>query len=1002
MQNLDAKNKYFKYAFLSAFTNIPAFENPEVFFEKEIKRLFDEYKKALSKISSYSNKFSASKKLVYKQSNLVFSPVPYCIFGDFDLAIFSLIDDFSFASKKFKPTPRGRNFKYQVNTGIIPNIEIYNEENSKLDIFQNEALPEFFSEKEFYPFTGITSIKLNNSMLIGIGQDFIELINFYIVLIIDEYTEAMQTKNNGFKLFYIINENLGWNELTIYFFSNSISHISEISSKLKINRLEELYLKITGLSTEKYNSEQISKKTHTIKDLIGKKSLLSHLISSDKKNKAKNYLESHPIVASSTIFGYHIGNLRDTLNQVNGKRKNYLSAQENIIFKRELKLKNISIAWNIKPGHEENANRIIQKSLPKSLKTRLLNHHSLYEYIQAGKYSFVFPGKLISFFEYFLLIKTANKKFKDEFVQNVIKFKSKIIFKNKNDYKKFDEAKHYNYRLHRYKIDQKTFEDIREKLRTYPVPHTIKGQIENLILNLNDAITDPLTYNYFIGLRSSLLIFLKDQLSIDKGSYKSVSNRMAKTTKPSLLIWAQIKTSKYVHDSAIFDNKTIISIKIKEFIAFIETWNKAYWNRHFHSYYFTEINDFNIEHHGGIQQILFCYDLIYKIISKRIYGEFSKEPFVNVRIDPIITSTSYNNTINFTHLFKPSVYACECVHEAANHIIPYLVNNCSNPEYDFLLNPKNVYEGNIRDRINQFEQKIKLSVGSKDSFEVKFIEEYFGLNSIRYLFTDYLSFMLAYNFDDSEKKIISNHSNSASFKNLKRYYHTHWFLFLTRADLYVMEKGKGGWYFDEEHFKFLFIRCNLMFYLMCDYDEEKLNMLNEECPSVELNVLWLTHKKTLLSFVLRLGKALRKEFCSMGNLSDDISLEKFREIIRIEILEKKHSYNPYEKYYDSIILLNHNLINSFYNYFKRSQEFGDDYYNSIIRNSANNSEIFGIKSNISFHKNHSRSLFLDPKGNIFSTSEPIRVEILKTNIEYLKNIWDVSMKASLGFYITKR
>ncbi|UAY51298.1 hypothetical protein [Ferruginibacter albus] len=978
MPNVD-NNKYFKYAFFSAFTDIPSLDNPQTFF-KEIKQIFKSYKESLGKISALSNE--ALQKNAHP-SSLVYEPIPYCLFGNFDLAIFSLIDDFSFATKKFKPNSGGKNFKYQVNTGIIPNIEIYNSKNSKLEIFQNRAIRDFFNGKEFYPFTGITSIKLNNSMLIGVGQNFIELINFYLVLLIDDFIETKKRSEAGFKMFYIINENLGWNELTIYFFGNSISAINEISMLLRKNNLREILVMFESLNS-KYDKIRIKKKIECIQKDVANNSFLAFLINNKNINDL-DFLESHPIITSTTTFGYHINNVIYNTKK-NIKVEGRLRIKEKELFLKECDKNFILVSWNIKPGHEENANQIILGALSPQLRKRLIKPLNLYQNIQDGKFSFVFPNELISFSEYFLLISTINQKFHAGFVQNFINHKAKLRFENTIKYFSYDISKHYTYELEEYKIDENKFNKIIEKLRVYPIPHTIKGQMENLILNFNDAVTDPLMYNYFIGLKSPLLIFLKEQLLYNETNQEDISNISPKNKNIEGIINYILYPESNFLDKEIDDKNQIISSNAKEFITFIETWNKAYWNRHFHGYYFTEINDFNIEHHGGIQQILFCYDMIYKIISKRIYGEFSKDPFVNVRIDHVITSTKYNNTINFTHLFKPSIYACECVHEAANHVISFLVKDLANLKYSFLLNPKNIIEKNTKEKIINFEQSVKQSIGSKDEFEVQFIDEYIGLNSIRYLFTDFLSYKLAYNFQNNE-----------DLSSLKIYYHTHWFLFLTRADLYVMNKENGSWYFNEADFKFLFIRCNLMFYLMCEISISDLEILNQDCPSVELNILWLSLKKPLLDFVIRLGDSLKQEFKQMGEEGDDVSLDEFKELIKINILDKGFTDSEEKKHYEDIISLNYKLIESFYEHFK--SRVTESYYNSIMRKSANDTTLVNSKSNIQFYKNHKRELFLDPKGNIFSTSEKKRKEILKANIEYLKSIWDIAMKASKAFYL---
>jgi len=211
----------------------------------------------------------------------------------------------------------------------------------------------------------------------------------------------------------------------------------------------------------------------------------------------------------------------------------------------------------------------------------------------------------------------------------------------------------------------------------------------------------------------------------------------------------------------------------------------------------------------------------------------------------------------------------------------------------------------------------------------------------------------------------------------------------------------GAWFFREDEFKEIFIRFNLMFHLFYDCGQEELEELNENCPSVELNFLWNCRKTELIQFVIRLGAALKKEFEKLIDSTTGVSgFSQFHKDLKQILDNGWQALDSEEKeIYSQITYTNFKLINTFYGAFKVSDT---DKYNIIIRKRKSEyPECFekGIKTNVDFYsRTGDRNIFLDPKGNIFSTSPERRNQIFERYIYYIKKMWNCAMKVSLKTY----
>jgi len=1054
---------FYEYAFLSAYTNIPLCGlNPKDFFEKNIQPIFREESKEENKPQTSGSFANSINKLIKAYSddddNLdkkIYNPIAYCLFGEFDLAVFSLIDDFNFASRKFKPYDKGGLFKYQINTGVIPLIDQGEQGAGDLNEFKDSLDGLFSNGHEFiYPYVGITSIKLNNAMMVGIGDDFIKLMNQTIVTKLDQFIKqndpTANFKSGKDNLFYVINENVGWNELTIYFFSKTTDLIKDAVYTLR-------GLNLSSIS----NLFVANNEFKTILNNIENNSLLTDLIGDNKESF--HILTSHPIIATSTIFGFNV-NLFDpvqadkfeqaerakikALFQSHSKPEQQKLILRNSFLTQSLK-KQISISWNIKPGHEARFKEIVT---PPKLFKDVFNHKNeffdkdlylthkniidelLNEFdtdfpvihgprndefnIKAGKFSIMYPDDKLSLIDYLIFVKSLtadHNYYLRELKLNIIKFKSDIVFHDNEFFRfteEFDPETHYEYDLSKFQISANQLEEIRKAFKKIPVSNLIEEQIENIIINFNQAVTDPLIYNYFIGLKESIFkILVKLEILPQSKLFETpVNESYSLFPRPdvSRLITAPNSVIE------IPETAVISRIDIQTLLEFISHWDQAYWNRYFHSYYFTELSDFNIEHHGGVQQILFGYDIAYKIICDKLYSE--NHQFINVITNPTVNSDRFSVHLNLVHLFSPVIFAVECIHESANHYFQDVIRqNIKDPNakmaIDSIFTPEEILHASESSYFdNSFYVNVVQKLKLKNLKVSKVFETYFGCNILRYLTTDYITYKLGYSTYKNERHPGTT-ENDLYAKHVFNV--SHWLNTLSKTDYFeVLQTNDAEWVYREDAFISFFLRLNLMYsiFFLEESKEEGLSKeeanqkyytdlkdmllkFNHTCPSYVLKRYWDELKPELIETTLQLVKILNEE------------LELINRKYKIEIDEHKISFKSLkyvidnsltltaeDNYLEGLISLNHDLIRQYDDIFYLGRN-ETKLFNTVKRT-------FQSTENLSFYQKKTApdkeeqvlDVLFDPRGGKLVLGTHRRKEVMKMNIQYMKSIFNISQQ----------
>jgi hypothetical protein len=220
---------------LIAQTTIPLGCDVNVFFNNEFN--YDKkngnyglFKGFSDSLKEYSIDYKKSTK---SEWDTLYVPIPYLIFGSYDLAILSLIDDFSLGNRIFGPlhtyrTPISNyNYKYQIISGIANNIS------DKYGSITDFAKRTFLSKENIRPWLAITRLKINNGLLIGTGVKIIELIQNYISYLI--------TKNYYLsKLDLISILSFDSYEITVVAFSDKYSLITELISEIRTSSIERI------------------------------------------------------------------------------------------------------------------------------------------------------------------------------------------------------------------------------------------------------------------------------------------------------------------------------------------------------------------------------------------------------------------------------------------------------------------------------------------------------------------------------------------------------------------------------------------------------------------------------------------------------------------------------------------------------------------------------------------------------------------------------------------
>ena len=601
---------------------LPNDEDPIEFFKREIQiGLFENFKKGLRRNfqhSETSDSFSEFNELLY-------APRAYCIFGRFDLAVLSLVDDFEFAVRTFKPySPLNpdksqSNFQYQVNTCFSPNI-IGQPHYSNLVSFWQHKLPYDYKNHPYsLPFIAICNLKINNSIVIGSGLNTLHCVEKGLYNLLKEYKKSNHSSENSRELRALILESFSWNEITIVLLGSSLKELGNITLQIKELTVEGLLNKI------KKEDGTYDRNTKAMMD----DSLLNQYLKHKPTSEGKNAYKSHVFVNASIQMGYDL-KLKDTKDKI---YHNWVKP----IISRKRSSSNSTVQlhkrWFVKPGHLKTAYESVKAQYNTSTIEDSSSQRSDEIILTLGRGDFIYNRDYeinqdgIGFYENYLnqdIKKDEKKHIKQSFT-------SPEIHCNIDNLESVgDEHVYFNNFLASYGFQATDLDNIGNKLKELGVSKIISEEIVNIYSGFNDYISDSVLYGYYI----ELLKFLK-----------------------------QLQRT-------ILDQNQDDEFRLNKFQGILqnalEVYHKAHLNRVNQSQRMVELSDSNVEYKGGIHQLLSAVDGTYKIVTGFLGDENS---IAYVSAYPGISAYQFAIRLNYYHIFQPEFFLATATHEAGNYFL---------------------------------------------------------------------------------------------------------------------------------------------------------------------------------------------------------------------------------------------------------------------------------------------------------------------------------------------
>jgi len=433
-------------------TSLP-FRKEIEFYDKEIKQaLFPNYKDAVLKNfpPDLTGKFRAEFEKYF------YEPVPYYLFGSFDLAVITLVDDFEMTSRTFRPFDPAlstesdkkyrENFFYKLITGPTPRF-------NPADSLVNIAERTFLSETR-PPLFAMSLLKLNNALLLGAGTEFLRL----VVRFIHAIAKQQRAKNPQLKV--ILLESYASHEITVLTFTDNYSAVSRLITTVREARVRDLLRTEEGAPDPDYLNS------------ILRNCLLSHL---PIKGTNRHDILSAPIFTDTeSYFGFDF-DLLDPAKQ---------SLMENIDPDDALDL---YCQWYVRPGHLQTTFDEIKQQSQGDV-SGCVGRGDLYEHTK-GLRTRTAIEQVVSSVNEKSIPKHARRR---QTTPAVSPFQLRPSPDGQEDYDDPD--------LSEMRFSVGEIKEIQNHLRAAWTPKILTGKVLNAFTNFNDGILDPGLYGYFIEL----------------------------------------------------------------------------------------------------------------------------------------------------------------------------------------------------------------------------------------------------------------------------------------------------------------------------------------------------------------------------------------------------------------------------------------------------------------------------------------------------------------------
>lgn len=592
----------------------------ENFYSQYIKDTTNNYKETGDYYTKPDTEIDETKK-----TNVLYNPLEYYIFGNYDIAFISLSDSYKFAQKLFTPKTKGNSGASNPNTfQIITGIISGGKTDDDLRAFFLERVKESNIQKTS-TFIGICNLKINNGLLVGNGYNFydkvIELIDKTINPIIKKDT---QPNNN-----YLLLQSFSWFETSVLIFAENPGIISEALTSLRRLRLSDLK----------------EKKAPWFNAVIE-----NSIYYESDMDKAK--IESSHIFADThSYFGV---NRREFMKKEFMKRFN----GENLNIRTELE-------WQVKPGHLPDLIAEIQKRLGGDASQNPFNLNN--PYLITGKTDYYIPEKeshdfknthelYMSFFQkiegeenkiydYVKKIKT-NVQFSHTVKPNPrendsLTFKGNTITEIPNQ--ETPQKKLRSLLKNQLAVAPQKIEELGSHLKSLKISRQIRAKIAKIFYNFNNGIQDSILFIYFLDFSSFI---------------QSLEEYIVKSHEE----WGEN-----------FDNDTLDCLKENavgdmegQLIEKIKMFEEAYSIRVLNCYQFEDISDFDLDFNSSIQQLLSTYTSLASSVVNLFYSEKdSYTPLIQLNYN-VTNANYYSINYNVYHLLSPEFVFFTIIKEVLN------------------------------------------------------------------------------------------------------------------------------------------------------------------------------------------------------------------------------------------------------------------------------------------------------------------------------------------------
>lgn len=519
----------------------------------------------------------------------LYKPGIYHLFGNYDVAFISFIDNYKFAQKLLRPEKVGTDFKsntFQIITGITL---------ATSDDFETDQQPKFVS---------VCNLKLNNGLLIGNGQEYINAVTTLIKETIAEYN-----KGSDIKVTYALMQSFSWAELCLVIFCDKVKGIPDIITELRGKKVEAL------------NDDIVT----TIKS----NSLYSSIL-----DKSSQIDDCHIFSDSHSYFGVKFSDFENEIN-----------IDDELITETE---------WMVKPGHIEDLTRSLfhkdKKIFNQDVQNKAYFIHGKTDYtIQPeGK-----PSQSIQFNQ--RLFRELIKK-KSDIHHHVRKVKTRVFFdteeykkgeidtNQENEAKLFENVKPislYN-KCIELSFTKDKLTEINGKLEKMKVSRQIRDKVSKVFNNYNTGIKDPVLFTFFLDFHP-FMIKLEELIS-------AIESTIDKQ-------WENFKETQY-------DKISTIEKYLDKYISVFE---EGYHIRMLNCYMYEEIDDFDLDFNSSIQQLLTTYNtLIYELA--KTFDTFKKDkyaPVVSLNLKQTVSNLISIN-YNVYHLTTPELVFSTIIKEIFN------------------------------------------------------------------------------------------------------------------------------------------------------------------------------------------------------------------------------------------------------------------------------------------------------------------------------------------------